>query len=154
MNQESRITNNEEFYHKDIFGTTVDISLGEEEESSVGSKAKVDFNIFTLTDAFGARKKREAWVLYRQALSKGVSSEEVFWKLVWQVKTLLLADRTKNAEEADMKVFPYNKAKSFLKHWKKGELENLSENLVVGYHQTRLGKEEMETFIEKTILNL
>ena len=146
--------NDEEFYHKDIFGTVVDISLNEKEEEDIGPKSKSDFNIFVLTNALGARRKREAWVLYQQALSKGVTPEEIFWKLAWQVKTLLLASRTKTAEEADMKVFPYNKAKSSLRNWKTGELENLSENLVVGYHKIRLGEEEMETLIEKILLSL
>jgi len=144
----------EEFYHKDIFGTVVDISLNEKEEEDIGPKSKSDFNIFVLTNALGARRKREAWVLYQQALSKGIAPEEIFWKLVWQVKALLLAGRTKTAEEADMKVFPYNKAKSSLRNWKTGELENLSERLVVDYHQVRLGEEEIETLIEKILLGL
>jgi len=67
---------------------------------------------------------------------------------------MLLAGCTKSAEEADMKPFPYSKAKSFLKNFKPNELEKLSEALVVGYHQARRGEEEIETFIEKTILSL
>lgn len=119
-----------------------------------GGQGGVGFNIFSLTDAIGARKKREAWMFYQKALASGMSAEEIFYKIFWQVKTMLLASRTKNAGEADMKDFPYNKAKSFLKNFSTHELQGLSANLVIGYHEIRRGKEEMETFIEKFVLGL
>ncbi|MFH1473255.1 MAG: hypothetical protein ABIF06_02520 [bacterium] len=145
----------EEFYHKNIFGELIDLNMSAEEEApTVGVKTRPDFNIFSLTDAFGARQKKKAWVLYQRALASGISAEEIFWKLAWQTKTLLITLKTKNMSETEMKPFPYNKAKSLLKYWKAGELEDLSERLVVGYHKTRLGEEEMGTFIEKTLLSL
>lgn len=112
------------------------------------------FNVFALTDAIGARKKRDAWVLYHKALASGMVPEEVFFKLVWQVKTMLLAQKTKTAEEAEMKSFPYSKAKGFLRNFKPGELEKLSQDLVRGYHEIRRGNGEAETLVEKTLLSL
>ena len=67
---------------------------------------------------------------------------------------MLVAARTKNVGETDMKAFPYNKAKSFLKNFKSSELEKLSENLVTGYTLARRGEGEIETLIEKIILRL
>ena len=113
-----------------------------------------EFNIFALTDAVGARKKRDAWVLYQKALAIGLAPEEVFYKIQWQVKTMMLASKTKSAAEAEMKPFPYNKAKGFLKNFQTSELINLSTDLVQGYHQVRRGVGEMETFVEKMILKL
>lgn len=112
------------------------------------------FNIFALTDAIGARNKRDAWVLYHKALAAGVAPEEVFYKLVWQMKTMLIAKNTNSVGETDMKSFPYNKAKGFLKNFKPGEIEKMSENLVIGYHAARRGKGEIETLVEKTLLRL
>ncbi len=112
------------------------------------------FNIFTLTDAIGARKKREAWVFYQKALASGMVAEEVFYKLVWQIKTMLTVSRTKSVAETDMKPFPYNKAKGFLKNFSTQELEKLSEKLVLGYHRARRGEGEIETLVEKTLLRL
>lgn len=112
------------------------------------------FNIFLLTDAIGARDKRDAWVLYRKALSSGMVPEEVFYKLVWQVKTLLIAQKTKSVAETEMKPFPYNKAKGCLKNFKPGELEKLSAELVNGYHRVRRGEGEMETLVERFLLKL
>ena len=146
----------EEFYHQDLFGTVVDVNLGEEEEreEAIGPRKQSDFNIFALTDAFGARKKKEVWILYQEALLSGVSAEEVFYKIIWQLKSMLLASKTKSVSETDMKPFPYNKAKSFLKNFKQEELENLSQDLVVGYNLARRGQGDIETLIEKTILSL
>ncbi|MEX2013559.1 MAG: hypothetical protein WD897_01445 [Parcubacteria group bacterium] len=146
----------EEFYHKNIFGTVVDINLGADEESELPllDKKGQEFNIFALTDAVGARKKKEAWILYQKALSAGVRAEEIFFKIVWQVKSMLIALKTKSVAETDMKAFPYSKAKSFLKNFKTEELEKLSENLVVGYYQAHRGEGEIETLIEKMLLKL
>jgi len=145
----------EDFYHKNIFGEVVDVDFSLEEEESEEIKAKhSDFNVFTLTDAIGNRNKKEAWILYQKALASGLVAEEIFWKIVWIVKSMLLASQTKNYLETEMKEFPYIKAKGFSKNFSKAELENLSESLVVGYHNTRRGKEEIETLVEKMLLSL
>ncbi|MEK7227642.1 MAG: hypothetical protein AAB641_02010 [Patescibacteria group bacterium] len=146
-----------EYYEKNLFG----------EKSATGERSDLKndaqgltlgrqpFNIFTLTDAIGARKKRDAWVLYQKALASGMSAEDVFFRaVIWQVKNMLIASKTKNAGETDMKPYPYSKAKGFLKNFKPGELEGLSEELVLGYHAVRKGKGETETLIEKIILRL
>jgi len=147
--------NEEEFYHKDIFGHVVDVNLAEaQEEYGEIKDKKSDFNIFLLTDAIGARNKKEAWVLYQKALASGMVAEEIFWKVVWAIKTMLLAKRTRSADEAEMKAFPYSKAKSNLKNFKEGELEKISEDLVVGYHNARRGIGEIDTLIEKILLSL
>ena len=141
-----------EMYATNLFGEVVEAPA--EETDLIGPKARGEFNIFALTDAIGARKKRDAWVLYMKALSAGMAPEEVFYKLIWQAKTMLIAQNTKSVAETDMKPFPYNKAKGFLKNFSTSELINLSESLVLGYHNARRGKGEIETLVEKTLLKL
>lgn len=114
----------------------------------------INFNIFSLTDALGARNKREAWLLYQKALASGLAPEEVFYKVQWQVKTLLTAQNTKSVAETDMKPYPYSKAKGYLKNFKANELESLSEALVLGYHSARRGQGDIETLVEKFLLKL
>jgi len=142
-----------EMYVANLFGEKVEVPK-EDTEDSIGPKARSEFNIWALTDAVGGRKKRDAWVLYQKALASGMVPEEVFYKLVWQTRALLVASKTKNASEADMKPFPYNKAKEFLRNFKPGELEKLSEALVLGYHRARRGEGEVETLVERSLLNL
>jgi hypothetical protein len=145
---------NEEFFQQDIFGNTVKVELETTEEDLIGPQARNDFNIFALTDAIGARKKRDAWVLFQKALASGMVAEEVFYKLIWQMKTMMVAQNTNSVSETDMKPFPYNKAKGFLRNFKKGEIEELSENLVLGYHKARRGEGEVSSLVEKTLLGL
>lgn len=145
----------DDYYGKNLFGETVDVGMEEaDDELDLGDKDDKRFNIFLLTDAVGVRDKRNAWIIYRRAIASGMSAEEIFWRVMWVVKSMLLASRTKDSGETDMKPFPYNKAKSFLKDWKREELEALSEKLVVGYHEARRGRGEIETLLEKAILAL
>jgi DNA polymerase III delta subunit len=148
-----------EMYKTDLFGTpTKEIAsaftLSTGAPTASESLPSPSFNIFALTDAIGARKKRDAWVLYMKALAAGTAPDEIFYKLFWQFKTMMLASKTKTAEEADMKSFPYNKAKGFLKNFSTSELQNLSTDLILGYHRARRGEGEIETLVEKTLLKL
>lgn len=144
----------DEFYHRDLFGTIVDFSpQGEEEKLPLDKKGR-EFNIFALTDALGSKNKKEVWILYQKALAAGVSAEEIFFKIFWQVKSMILASKTKDVAETDMKAFPYNKAKSYAKNFSQVELENLSQNLVEGYLLARRGDGEIETLLEKILLGL
>lgn len=148
----------EEFYSKNLFGEEVNVGLLNETEEEPARTAEGfqsgGFNIFPLTDAIGERDKRKAWVVYEQALNSGMVADEIFWRVMWGVKALLLTYKTSSAEESGLNPFVYKKSKSFLKNWKLEELENLSESLVVGYHNARRGVGEMETMIEKIILSL
>ena len=119
----------EEYYYKNIFGEVVDIDLQEEEENVLLDKKGKEFNIFNFTNAFGRRDKKQAWLLYQQAILAGVAAERIFFTLMWKVKSMLMA------------------RKEII--W-----EKLSEQLVIGYHEARRGNGEIETLIEKVILSL
>jgi DNA polymerase III gamma/tau subunit len=155
MNEEP-IENNTEFYHTDIFGAVVDIdrALDDEEKDFIGKKPLPDFNVFSFTDALADKNKKVAWILFQKGLMGGLSAEELFFKATWIVRTMLIASKTNDYSETEMKEYPYKKAKQALKNWKPGELEALSEKLVVGYHEARRGNGEVETMLERVILGL
>ena len=146
----------DEFYHKNIFGDVVDANLSDTEEKIYTlTKKKPEFNLFIFTDAVGAKNKREAWVQYQKALARGMNAEDVFWRgLIWEIKNLLIASKTKNVSESGLNPFVYQKAKGFVRNFKPGELEKLSESLVIGYHNARRGIGEMDSLIEKILLKL
>ncbi|HEY4528566.1 MAG TPA: hypothetical protein VJJ48_01945 [Candidatus Paceibacterota bacterium] len=144
-----------EMYEANLFGEKMEAGKHPVfEESLTPGVKEASFNIFAFTDAIGARKKRDAWVLYRKALSLGMVPEEMFYKFHWQLKSMMLASLTETPAEADMKPFPYNKAKGFLKNFQTSELRNLSTELVIGYHHARRGEGEIETLVEKMLLKL
>lgn len=143
----------DEFYGKNLFGEQVDFGLTKPEEETEITSARNDFNIFALTDAIAAKDKRHAWVIYQQALASGMTADEIFYRVMWGVKALLLTLKT-TAEASGLNPFVYRKNKAVLKNWNQKELEDLSEELVVGYHNARRGMGEIETLIEKTVLSL
>lgn len=145
----------EEFYHKNIFGEKIDHSFTDtvEEKAPVVKKGKF-FPDFAFTDAITDRNKKEAWVQYQREIASGLVPEQLFWSVVKQFKNLILAKRTTNATEADLNPFVYKKLRAGLNNYEEGELEQLSESLVVGYHNARRGKGEIEMLVEKTLLSL
>lgn len=109
------------------------------------------FNIFSITDAFGARDKKNTWVLTQKALRQGVSSEEILNILIWQVKNLLNVSKSTNAQDSGLAPFVYNKSKSYSKNYKAEELQEISRNLVEMFHQSHLGL-DLEPNLEKFLL--
>ena len=112
------------------------------------------FNIFALTDALGERDRKKLWVLLQKAYFNGQIAEEIFWRLSWMVKTMLLASQTKTAEEAGMKEYPFKKAVLYAKNYRKEELINLSEQFIKLYHDNRRGITEFNLGLEKLVLSL
>lgn len=113
-----------------------------------------EFNIFSLTDAFGARDKKKLWVLYQQARMSGAEPEEVHGILFWQLKSIFLATVCKTADEAGVKPFVWSKAKSFAKNYSAEELKNLSSKFISLYHDSRRGIHEFDIALERLILTI
>ena len=53
-------------------------------------EADTPYNPFAICDAFAEKNKAKAWTIYQQALRRGIPAEEVFFKILWQIKNLLL----------------------------------------------------------------
>lgn len=122
---------------------------------SFGEKKKAEWGNtinFLIADAFGGKDRKNAWVLFQKAMRAGSSAEEVHGTLFWQVKTILLAKKTKSAEEAGLKPFPYGKAVRFAKNFTEGELEEILSRLVDMYHGIRMEGGELEVEMEKFLL--
>ena len=113
---------------------------------------KIDF--FEFADTLGKRDKRGLWVLYQDALSEQVPAEEIHGIFFWQVKSMLLTKKCKTAEEANMKSFPFQKAREYSRNYKDGELENLSSKLISIYHEAHRGNVDFFVALEKFILEL
>lgn len=109
------------------------------------------FNAFALTDALAARDRKRLWLVYQRALAAGLVEEELFWKLVWQVKTLLLVQNSPHPP-AGLKPFLIDKSRRALKNFKVGELERLSARLVQLWHEARRGQADFAIGLEKLVL--
>jgi DNA polymerase III delta subunit len=116
--------------------------------------AKERFNSFALADALVRKDRKALWMLFHEAVLAGIAAEELVGILWWQLKTLRLAAITKNAEEAGLKDFPYQKARRSLAKFGGGELENLSTSLLTLTHDSRRGFYDIDQALERWILRL
>lgn len=117
-------------------------------------KGASEFNVFALTDALGSRNKKEIWTEYHKALRAGKEPEELHGILFWQVKSMILASTSRSASEAGMKSFPFKKAREFAANYSREELNMLSRDLVICYHQARRGQGTLADNLERCILSL
>lgn len=118
------------------------------------AKETKEFNPFALSDALRERDKKTLWILLQEAWAGGRPNEEIIGTLFWQLKMLRLAERTKSAEEAGQKPFVYDKAKRALKKFKEGELEKISQDLLMLYHEGHTGKVDIALSLERWVLKL
>jgi len=116
-----------------------------------GEKRTV-LNPFAICDAFAYKDGKTAWTLFQKALFNGITAEEVFWKIWWQVKTLILVKNQPHG--LNLHPFVIQKTLRNINNFTKEELNNLSWQLVSLYHKTRKGQAEFEIGLEKFILNI
>ncbi len=108
-------------------------------------------NIFDLTNSFVQKDRKKTWILYQKAIQL-YSPEEIYGTMWWQLKGILLAHKTRNAKEAGMKEFPYQKSKHLAKNIGESEAIDLATKLIQTYHQSRLDGEDLSLNLEKIIL--
>lgn len=119
-----------------------------------GSFGLGDFNIFGMADAFGRRDKKSLWVLQQKAAARNIPAEEIHGILFWQLKSMMLALYSKNAEESGMKPFVWSKSKGFAGNYSEDELKKISSELVSMYHEAHRGTLDFNVSLEKFILGL
>jgi DNA polymerase III delta subunit len=126
------------------------------QEFSVGEKAPAGkaFNVFSLTDAFGRRDKKQLWVLFTKAKMKDVADEEIHGILFWQLKAIIQSLSAKNAKDAGLNPFVYQKSSGFARNFSEEELLNSSMKLVALYHDARRGIVDFTGGLEQFILEM
>jgi hypothetical protein len=110
--------------------------------------------LFAIADAFGDRDRKRAWLLYHEARRYGLPAEEIFWKLAWKVKTLLLVATASAGSVLPMKPYPLSQAQRQIKKYKPRELARLSARLVRFYHDARRGLTDFDLGLERLLLEL
>ena len=112
------------------------------------------FDVFFLTDVFGRRDKKNLWALYQGALSQNVSPEEINGILFWQLKSMIVARLSKDANESGLKPYVFQKSKSFAQNYSEEEMKKMSSALVSIYHDSRRGIHDFDIALERFILSL
>ncbi len=127
-------------------------SAGKVQEFSLKpAPKKIKFNVFSISDAFGKRDLKLAWMLYIQAKQKEIAVEEIHGALMWQVKSMLLASEYTSATQAGLSPFVFTKSKQYSKKYNKKELADISRELIAIYHEGHR-KGTMDTLLELQLL--
>lgn len=117
------------------------------------------YNPFSIGDAIANKQKRKAWILLQGAFLEGVPAEEIFWKIWWQIKNLLLVkklseSKVRNIEkESGLHPFVIKKALLAIKNFSSQELNELSWKMVDLYHKSKRGIIDLELGLEKFIIS-
>lgn len=109
-------------------------------------------NVFALTDAFAAGDRKTSWMLYRRLIEAGSAPEEIHGALTWQARALVLASKSKSAEEAGLKSFVYGKAKRAGARLGEAGTVALSRELVSLIHKARSGEGGLGELLEAFLL--
>ncbi len=109
-------------------------------------------SVFALTDAFAAGDRKKSWILFRQLIESGSAPEEIHGALSWQARAMVLASKTKSADEAGLKPFVYSKAKRTVSKMTDEQTENISRELVSILHASRMGGGDLEDLLEAFLL--
>ena len=118
-----------------------------------------EYNPFAICDAFAEKNKAKAWIIYQQALRQGIPDEEVFFKIIWQIKNLLLVKKLMNAgvanvsKETGLHSFVVGKAIKAAKNFSEQELINYSYEMLKIYHEERRGESELPIEFEKLLIS-
>lgn len=107
---------------------------------------------FALANAFTAGDRKKAWLSYLEELQKS-DAEKIFGSLWWQVKAVLMAKKTKTADEAGMKAFPYSKAKETANKHSEEELYKIADNMIELYNRSRMSEGELAVNLERFLLD-
>ena len=110
--------------------------------------------LFAAADALGDRDRKRAWLLYHEARRHGLPAEEIFWKFVWKIKTLLLVATAPAGSALPLKPYPLSQARRQIKKYTLGELAQLSVRLVRFYHDARRGLTDFDLGLERLLLEL
>lgn len=122
-------------------------------EEFVQKEEKIkDTTLFQLADLLAKKDKKNLWLAYHAALSAGKAPEEIHGILWWQVKTLMLIQGSK--ENPGLHPFVFNKNKQAARNFTQTETKGLLKGLVTLYHRARMGDGEMDTAIERFILEM
>jgi len=120
------------------------------------------YNPFGLADLFAQKNRREAYKLFHKNISGGVTAEEMFWKIWWQIKTLLVVSSFKESGldsfqiKSSSGLHPYvvQKSMAALLKFNRVELESIWDNLFTLWRDSRERSADLESGLERLILGL
>ncbi len=116
--------------------------------------AKKEYTSFALSDAVAHRNKKESWILYAEAMERGLAFEEILGTLFWQMKTLSLVKTAAKPDAATLGINPFvfKKSLSAASRFTEEEIAQSLARLVGIYHESHRGTLDGQVALEQFIL--
>lgn len=136
------------------------MSLAGDTGQSYFFRREKGMNPFQLTDAFAKKDLKSAFSILNAAVLKGVSPDEIFWKLVWQVKNLLMVKKCESlscgevAKLTGLHPFVAKKCLFSSGNFKEEELKQYSRCLLDLWHDSKKRTADMQMGLEKLFLEV
>jgi hypothetical protein len=139
-----------------LFKEYKDVFKEPEESVSKEKKGRVfGYNPFALQDALGGKDVKKIWIEYEKLRFAGIEAEDLIHKIVSKVRDMVAIAMGANKENLGIQNdYPYNKSKRDLKNWKEKDLRILYTKLVSIYHKSRMGGDNLDISLEKTLLSI
>ncbi|PIR69543.1 MAG: hypothetical protein COU47_02200 [Candidatus Niyogibacteria bacterium CG10_big_fil_rev_8_21_14_0_10_46_36] len=132
-------------------------TLGMQHASTLKKNEK---SIFKLLDAVTEKRPHEAFMLYHEILAEGASIGDIFWKLYWQYKNILVVSAYKHlspsaiAEKTKLHPFVIKKAGWALERFTKQEIESTFEWLITLWQDDKIKTRDLPGELELFMLTL
>ncbi|MEX0918915.1 MAG: hypothetical protein WDZ85_03060 [Candidatus Paceibacterota bacterium] len=117
-------------------------------------KSRWSADQFILGDKLGQGDRRAAWVVLALALEAGAEPEVIYWQYVQTIKNMILVKRTKSIESIGLHPFVLTKTKKQAANFSEAKLISLHHDLVLIYHDARIGRRDLALALESFILSI
>lgn len=144
----------------DLFALEQALAVASESEGDVRFvRAANTDDVFAACDAIFEGPGRRAWVALEDFFYRGGSAEELFWKLVWQAKNIVLVKRLSvagrnAASESELHPFVAKKSLRFGAKFEYAALSGWWEELIGSLHDSRLAGNDMRAVVERAAFRL
>lgn len=128
-------------------------SKAEKDAAALEDKASMRKR-FALGDHLGSRDRKLLWTSYQESLLEGAVAEELFWNFARSVKNMIVAATSRDASEAGLHPFVYQKSERYAKNYGEGELQELFAKLIGAYEANNQGRAELAFGLERIIMEV
>lgn len=123
-------------------------------EAAAPAKRGAALNPFLVADALVTGDRKQLWLALQRAERSGLDSEEIFWKVAWQLKAMRLAARAESEAASGLKPFVYKKSLAGAKRLGFDRLDDLGRSLVGAYTAARRGDSDLDIALERWVLGI
>ncbi len=122
--------------------------------------AEASTNPFEFADAFATRDRRRVYILFHKHLAAGITAQELFWKLWWQARTLMIVAQNRALPPQELKQktgfhpFVIQKAARALSRFHPDDVTRLLDSLFATWRDVRLDSVDLSLRVEKILLTI